>query len=358
MFVDSLGNGLITLDVPKRFRSRLQPAICSFPLVRRPGTRLLLPLALLALLPASGCGGSSDDGSRPAPAVAEFPSAKGKTIGDLLHDPGAKPSKLVIAPATQTFDVGENRYAFGVFTRGQEQISDADVALYFAKDGKGPVIGPLPAQVTSLETKPAYRATGASGPGEATTVYVVPKVDFNRNGPWLAIAVLKGNDGLEVTRLTATPVVGEFPQIPADGEKAPVIHTPTAAEVGGDLATIDTRVPPDQMHQVDFADVVGKKPVVLVFATPALCQSRVCGPVVDAAQQVADSYKGRADFIHMEIWNDNEIGKGPRPQVEAFNLESEPWAFLIDRNGIVRDRIEGAFGVSELEEAMRKIVSG
>jgi hypothetical protein len=323
--------------------------------VRAPLPRPLLALACLALLLA-GCGGS-DDPSRPAPAATEFPSAKGKTMEELLRDSGAKPTKLVIAPAAQTFDVGENRYPFGVFTRGQEQVSDADVALYFAKDAKGPVQGPLPAQVTSLETKPAYRATGAGGPGEATTVYVVPEVDFDRNGPWLAIAMLKGEGGLEVSRVPS-PVVGEFPRIPRVGEKAPVIHTPTAAEVGGDLAKIDTRVPPDQMHEVDFADVVGRKPVVLVFATPALCQSRVCGPVVDVAQQVADSYKGKADFVHMEIWNDNDIGKGPRPQVQAYHLESEPWTFLVDRKGIVRDRIEGAFGVSELEEAMRKIVPG
>jgi hypothetical protein len=356
--VDSLGNRLLTLGVLKQFRSRLQTAICSFPGVRLPGLRLLLASVCLVSLLASGCGGASDDASRSAPPATEFPSAKGKTIGDLLHASDAKPAELVIAPATQTFDVGENRYAFGVFTTGQEQIDDADVALYFAKDGKGPVVGPLPAQVTSLETKPAYRATGADGPSEATTVYVAPKVDFDRKGPWLAIAMLKGKDGLEVTRLTATPVVGEFPRIPDDGEKAPVIHTPTVADVGGDPAKIDTRVPPDQMHDVDFADVVGKKPVVLVFATPALCQSRVCGPVVDAAQQVADSYKGKADFIHMEIWNDNDIAKGPRPQVEAYHLESEPWAFLIDRKGTIRDRIEGAFGVSELEEAMRKIVPG
>jgi len=318
--------------------------------------RPLLALACLPLLLLAGCGGS-DEGSRPAPSATEFPSAKGKTIGDVLHDPGAKPTKLVIAPATQTFDVGENRYAFGVFTRGQEQVDDADVALYFARDAKGPVLGPLPAQVSSLETKPAYRARGAGGPGEATTVYVVPKVDFDRNGPWLAVAMLKGPDGLEVSRVPS-PVVGEFPQIPQVGDKAPVIHTPTAADVGGDLAKIDTRVPPDQMHEVDFADAVGKKPIVLVFATPALCQTRVCGPVVDEAQQVADSYEGKADFIHMEVYNDNEIAKGARPQLQAFNLESEPWTFLIDRNGIVRDRIEGAFGVSELEEAMRTIVPG
>ena len=137
----------------------------------------------------------------------------------------------------------------------------------------------------------------------------MPKVDFDRNGPWLAIAMLKGEDGLEASRVPS-PVVGAFPRIPKVGEKAPVIHTPTAADVGGDMAKIDTRVPPDQMHEVDFADAVGKKPIVLVFATPALCQSRVCGPVVDVAQQVADAYKGKADFIHMEICNDNDISKG------------------------------------------------
>jgi len=321
--------------------------------------RLLIPIAAVICLMAlalSGCG-NSEDSSRPAPSAAEFPSAKGKTIAELLHDSGAKQSKLVIAPAAQVFEVGENRYPFGVFTRGNEQVDDADVALYFAKSGKGPVTGPLPAQVTSLETKPAYRARGAGGPGEATTVYVVPKVEFDRNGPWLAVAMLKGPDGLEASRVPS-PVVGDFPQIPGAGDKAPAIHTPTEADVGGDMAKIDTRVPPDQMHKVDFAEALGKKPIVLVFATPALCQTRVCGPVVDVAQQVADKYGDKADFIHMEIYNDNEISKGPRPQLRAFSLESEPWAFLVDSKGIIRDRIEGAFGVSELEEAMKTIVPG
>jgi hypothetical protein len=321
--------------------------------------RLLIPLAAIACLMAlavSGCG-SSEDSSRPAPSAAEFPSAKGKTIAELLHDSGAKQSKLVIAPAAQVFEVGENRYPFGVFTRGNEQVDDADVALYFARSGKGPVTGPLPAQVTSLETKPAYRARGAGGPGEATTVYVVSKVDLDRKGPWLAVAMLKGPNGLEASRVPS-PVVGDFPKIPGVGDKAPAIHTPTEADVGGEMAKIDTRVPPDQMHKVDFAEALGRKPIVLVFATPALCQTRVCGPVVDVAQQVADKYGDKADFIHMEVYNDNEISKGPRPQLRAFNLESEPWAFLVDSKGIIRDRIEGAFGVAELEDAMKTIVPG
>jgi hypothetical protein len=313
---------------------------------------LLCALAVLGTAVAfAGCGGSSEDPSRTAPAATEFPAAKGKTIAELLNGSGAKPTKLVVAPAAQSFVVGPNRYPFGVFTTGGEQIDDADVALYFARDEDSPVQGPFPAEVASLETKPAYHAAASS---DATSVYVVPEVDFNRPGPWVGIAILKGPNGLEAARVPS-PDIGHFPRIPEVGNQAPLIHTPTAADVGGDLTKIDTRVPPDQMHAVDFAD---KHPVVLVFATPALCQSRVCGPVVDIAQQVADEYKGDADFIHMEVYNDNDPGKGIRPQLRAFGLESEPWTFLIDADGVVRDRIEGAYGVSELEKAMSKILPG
>lgn len=85
---------------------------------------------------------------------------------------------------------------------------------------------------------------------------------------------------------------------------------------------------------------------------------RGCGCDFDVAQQVADEYEGKSDFIHMEVYEDNDPSKGIRPQLQAYRLPTEPWTFPIDRNGIVRDRIEGALGVSELEAAMRTIVPG
>ncbi|MGN6814486.1 MAG: hypothetical protein ACTHK3_00140, partial [Solirubrobacterales bacterium] len=198
-------------------------SICSLPGVR---ARLVPALALLCALAVltTGCGGS-ESGDRPAPSAAEFPSAQGKTLQQLVNGAGAKLTKLVIAPAAQAFVVGANRYPFGVFTAGNEQVSGADVALYFAKTPKGKVIGPLPAQETSLAVKPAYRAAGED-PDQAKNVYVVPKVDFDRKGPWIAIAVIKGRNGLEVSRVP-TPVIGNSPKVPTVGEKAPPIHTPT-----------------------------------------------------------------------------------------------------------------------------------
>jgi hypothetical protein len=96
---------------------------------------------------------------------------------------------------------------------------------------------------------------------------------------------------------------------------------------------------------------------VLLFATPQFCQSRVCGPVVDVAEQAQHEYGGKADFIHMEIYNENDPSKHARPQVRAFHLPSEPWLFTIDRKGRIADAVEGAFGLKLMHEAVDKAIA-
>ncbi|HEV2791060.1 MAG TPA: hypothetical protein VGV69_07150, partial [Solirubrobacterales bacterium] len=117
------------------------------------------------------------------------------------------------------------------------------------------------------------------------------------------------------------------------------------------------RIPPDSQNKVDYAEALGKEPIVLLFATPEFCQSRVCGPVVDVAEQAKQEYGDKAAFIHMEIYNDNDPAQGVRPQVRAFHLPSEPYLFAIDRDGIVRDAIEGGFGLKLMREAVEKAIA-
>jgi hypothetical protein len=109
------------------------------------------------------------------------------------------------------------------------------------------------------------------------------------------------------------------------------------------------------MHSDDFADVVGKKPVVLLFATPALCQSRVCGPVTDIEEQVKQEFGDRVAFIHQEVYNNNQINDGVRPQLRSYGLQTEPWLFVIDRSGKVSSVLQGPFSVQELEAAVQKV---
>ena len=94
--------------------------------------------------------------------------------------------------------------------------------------------------------------------------------------------------------------------------------------------------------------------IVLLFATPGLCRSRVCGPVTDVAEQVKSEYGGRADFIHVATYKDDDVKKGLSPQVQRWGLSSEPFLFTINRRGVVVSRIEGAFSVPELKAAVRR----
>jgi hypothetical protein len=317
---------------------------------RRPLLLVVLVVALAGL--SAGCGGSDEKSeARPAPAASEFPAAKGRSLAKIARLPEAK---LVVSPAGRVFDVGPNRFAFGVFTLAGKQINDADIALYFAEGPNGPARGPFPARVDSLKTPAAFRAkTTADDPGAATSVYVVPRVKLAHRGELTMLALIRRGEKLEATRLPSA-VVGQFSSVPDVGDPAPRIHTPTTDDVG-QISEIETRIPPDSMHGTDFADVVGKEPVLIVFATPQLCQSRVCGPTVDIVEQVKAEVGDRAAFIHMEVYNDNDPSKGLRPQLRAFHLPTEPWAFVTDRDGQISARFEGAFGADELSRAVEKI---
>jgi hypothetical protein len=252
---------------------------------------------------------------------------------------------------------GDNRFGFGLFSRSRAQIADAAVAVYVAPAGGGPASGPYAARYESLEVRPQYQSRQtASDPNAAKSVYVAD-IRFDEPGQYDLLGVARVNNRL-VAATSAAPGLRVVPAaddpIPGPGDPAPRIHTPTEADAGGDLASIDTRIPPSSMHQNDFADVIGKKPVVLLFATPQLCQSRVCGPVVDIAEQVKADMGGEdVEFIHMEVFRDNDIAKGLRPQLNAFNLQTEPWMFAFDQSGKVASRLEGAYSVAELEQAVK-----
>lgn len=320
---------------------------------------LAIAAAFGALALLAGCGGSGggDAAEKPPPPARpqDFPKPNGQTIAQMRKRYGA--GGPVLAPSVSQLQPGLNRFGFGLFDRARAQIADAPVVLYWAKADGGPAKGPYPAHFESLHVQPQFLSRSVSSdPAAAKSVYVAD-MRFPTPGRYQVFGLTRLDDRL-VAATAAGPalsVVGNSP-VPDVGQRPPLIHTPTKTSVGGDLAKIDTRVPHDDMHDVDFASVLGKKPVMLLFATPALCQSRVCGPVVDVAQEVKDQHPGQAEWIHMEIYNNNQLNDGFRPQVSAFHLPTEPWLFAIDRHGRVAARIEGAYSARELEAALQKAV--
>lgn len=312
------------------------------------------------MLGVAACGdsGSSDVVSAPAPEPAkpeEFPKAGGKTLRGLLEEYGS--SGPVIAASVSQFKPGENRFGFVLFNQARAQIADARVVLYLAPVGGGRVRGPIPARFEQMNVNPQFQSRTVEEDEDAANSLYVADIDLPRPGRYELLGLARLDDRI----IAATPAGGALTvtkdgPVPDVGEKAPVVHTDTVASANGNLESLDTRRPASSMHDVDFADVVGEKPTVLLFATAALCQSRVCGPVIDLAEQVKSERGDDVAFVHQEIYIDNEVEKGQRPPVSAYGLPTEPWVFVVGADGRIAARFEGAFSAEELNAAIDKAV--
>jgi hypothetical protein len=343
--------------------------------MRRPRLALgLVGLCLLACgsLLVAGCGGGGDSTTqgnpdaetgkdRPAPPKSAFPSAKGKSLREVIKQPGVHHAQVKVDTEAQAFYPGANRYPFTIAEKLEAgetgaEITGAEAAIYYAKvptvrpgarskaGNKGlvekaqaqaldqPAVGPFPARIETLATKPAYQSkTTTEDPDVASVVYST-SLNLLAEGEYRPAILIKEKGGVGA-KLLPSIKVGEYEKIPRPGDRAPLLGSPTG-----------------------YAEALGKEPILLLFATPQFCQSRVCSPVVDVAEQVQHEFEGKANFIHMEIYNENDPSQGVRPQVRRFHLPTEPWLFAMNREGVVGATIEGAFGTKLLRKTVEKVV--
>ena len=320
--------------------------------------RVVALLCVLALL--AGCGGDDSDGDAGRAGTSTgtqttdrlpWPSGDDKTIRALRSD---KKEAAVLSPSVATLRVGRNRIGFALFDVSRKQLTPDAVALYVARpDGRG-LRGPFEAREESLRVKPQFRSRQTQADLDEIDSFWVANVRFPERGRYVVMALAQ-IDG-ELVSSSQFELTAGAPGAPPDvGDRAIRVHTDTPEDVGGDLEAIDTRRPTiPELHRTDLADVLGKRPVVLGFATPQLCQTRVCGPVVDVMAEVQADTPDVA-FIAQEIYNDNELRKGFRKQVASWRLRTEPWTFVIDRSGRIAERFEGAVSVRELRRAVEKV---
>jgi hypothetical protein len=225
-------------------------------------------------------------------------------------------------------------------------------AVYVARGTGGRALGPYPAPADKLVTDRRYRSRQGAAESDRTAAIYQARVPFERAGKYVVL-VLTQAGGSTLGALTEVRVRDS--PVPEPGERPPAVKTDTLESAGGAIEKIDTRIPPaKELHEVSFDEVLGKRPIALVFATPQLCHSRTCGPVVDMALQMRAKYGDRVQFIHQEVYVDNDPNKGLRKPLRQFNLPSEPWLFTVDREGRIAARLEGSFGLNAFEDAIRR----
>lgn len=234
---------------------------------------------------------------------------------------------LYVSPTPQ-------RVAFVVY-RGPTPDSGATARLGLAPPGA--VQGEI---VTAVKM--------ATGLPKGRGVYVVDAV-LDQPGTYQGEVLYQGH------RLPLALEVKATADAPVPGETASRAASPTKANPLG-VNPICTRQPPCSLHAVSLSDVVGAgKPVAVLFATPALCQTRYCGPVLNELLAASASFESQISFVHVEIYQ-SLTGTQEAPTVLAWGIPYEPFFFTIDGTGVIRGRLDSAFGRDEITPLLQALV--
>jgi hypothetical protein len=203
------------------------------------------------------------------------------------------------------------------------------------------------------EADAPFRGEGLQGSG----LYVA-HLRLDTVGHWVAQITVHRPGGSTVD-LVAPFQVLSVATVPAVGQAAPRSRNQTLRDVP-DASYIDSGSPPDDMHSISIADAIAQhRPTLVVFATPAFCESATCGPQVHAVQLLEPTYRNRLTFIHVEIYRDFKPDPAQRQltaTVLEWNLQTEPWVFLIDAQGTIAAEFEAAAAADELKLAVDQLL--
>ena len=304
------------------------------------GARRVWPfIGTIVLAVALACSSSSET-STPFPAGPEF-------------------SALVV---TTDLSVGENRVVFGLLDRiGMPlRTDDATVEAIYIPSGQ-----PQGSVQDTADARFIQWPAGQQGVFVATLQFnQAGECTAQSAGCWALRVRTIGPDGAQITALANFAVRAQS-NTPGIGNPAPASVTLKGEDVE-DLATITSSGNPDpDLYRLSIHEALAEdKPLVVVFATPAFCVSAACGPQVEVISQLKDRFPDKANFIHVEVFKDPHLIEGGRPSggfvpaVTEWNLPTEPWTFIVDKNGLMHSKFEAFSTLEELEESLRELISG
>ena len=298
-------------------------------------------LALLAL--STACTGSTQGGDdTPTPGIASETAAAGDINPVLVNS---------------ALGVGPNRVAIGFFNSDRGVIDDVSVQAAFSPANGAPNAAPIGVELTPIRIED--HAGGQHAAGDALLTVYGATVDFPAAGDW-RVALELSRDGATVQQLAATFNVFEDLPHPAVGEAIPPTEQTVLADVD-ELAAIDTsETPDDALHELTVAEALElDRPLVIGFATPAFCETRMCGPVVEGVlRPLSERYGESVHVLHIEPFDIAQARSGelvPVPAMEEWGLATEPWVFVTDAEGRVVAKFEGPVTIEEVESVLRKI---
>lgn len=318
---------------------------------------LVIPLALAGLLLAA-CGGSEESGG-----------GAGSWSADAL---GSSRSDIEAQLIGSQIGKGPARLAFGIIKLDPKDAgigslvhdATARVTLYRLDGDQGTLAGEFDLTPVQLRENTQHQHTDGTQhlhDDPLATVYVV-NTTLDRTD-WWGAALDVTVDGKQYSDIKVRFFVSDKTTEPAIGDAVPAIKQLTTKDVP-DVAMIDSSTPPrPELHDLTVADALKNgKPSLIAFATPAFCQTRFCGPVVDSVvAPLQKEYGTRMNFLHIEPYKLDEARKGKLvaiPEMATWGLQSEPWIFVLDANGRVTAKFEGVMSQEEVEPFVQQVLGG
>ena len=211
---------------------------------------------------------------------------------------------LTVQVISTDLSLGPNRLAFAVLQDGSTvDLSEVAVASVFPVEGSSGTV----------------RHTGSARfrkwPFGDIGVYTT-QMDFDQAGTWGLIVNVPQSGGAVGSALASLSVKGQS-ETAALGSQAPLSKNKTARDVNS----------------------------------------------LEELSELKDRYEGRANFIHVEIFDNPHEIQGDLsaaktvPAAEEWGLPTEPWTFIVDQQGRVASKFEAFTTVAEIEEALAEVLN-
>jgi hypothetical protein len=253
----------------------------------------------------------------------------------------------------------QNRFAVGLL-EGSKLVKDADVHVRFFKLGEDGQTGTFRGEgdlaFVELNVEGAHAHDESSGEMASSdeVSFYVANTPFEEAGKWAVEVGVTPQSGEPVTIQAGFEVLAES-KSPGLGTVPPASQNDTAA-TNPNTSSLCSRSEICGLHDLVIADVLGKgRRLVVQFSTPAFCESRFCGPVLEVLLSQVPAYREKMDFIHIEVWEDFQLKKYREANLE-WKLPTEPYTFLMNGQGEVAGKIEAVFTEEELKSALDQLV--
>lgn len=248
--------------------------------------------------------------------------------------------QLTVAPQNSTLLVGENRLGIAL-TQGKQPVLDAN-ATVAVRSGNRTV------ETVKLEF---------AGHEYKDIPYYLTAVSFPQQGVYHLTVDATLSNGQSASGAVDVLVTTHSPEPPV-GFKMPPLKQPIATDAGGDVAKLDSGVPPDAWHTATVADGLAQhRPMIVYFGQPGRCATETCGPTITVLEKLCTTYCDKLLFEHVEV-HYPASADATNPAFAQMGFQSEPWTYFVNAQGVIADRFEGPVTLAQLKAAADGTLAG